>query len=447
MAARPPLPPATTRRPSGGVSGQEAVLHFLRRDPTLVFERGLGSRLWDHTGREYLDAISGTNGPAAVGHSHPAVAAAVAEQMRTLPSSFIVHDNVPLLRFCERVAAIAPGDLSRAYLCPGGGEAVEAAVKLAMRVTGRAGAVSLQGAYHGMSIGTMALGGIPDLREWLPDGARIRSFRQVPGPDTYRDGGADWAPRLAALEDELDRELPAAVIMELVQGPNGHVELPGDYCRGVANACRARGVIFIVDEVQTALGRCGSFWASDLVGVEPDIVVVGKAFGGGVPFGALIAAEQLVSEALEADPWHILTFANQPLQAAAGLAVLDVVDDERLVERARHLGDHARVRLGELAERYAVIGDVRGPGLFIGVDLVSDRETREPATAACREAWGYALEQGLVTWFGGAGNVLKLKPPLTTPDDDLDLMLDRIERVVAFVERRVHGRTPGGSAA
>lgn len=151
----------------------------------------------------------------------------------------------------------------------------------------------------------------------------------------------------------------------------------------------------------------------------------------------MVARADLVTPEIEASPWHILTFGNQPLQATAGLAVLDIVEEEGLVARARVLGDRARKRLHELASQYQVIGDIRGPGLFIGVDLVLDRESKVPATAACTLAREHALAIGLLTGFGGAGNVLKLKPPLTTGDDDFDAILDRYEELIAFVDSAV----------
>jgi 2,2-dialkylglycine decarboxylase (pyruvate) len=416
------------------------VLHALRRSRRLVFERASGVRVWDVEGREYLDAVSGTNGPALVGHAHPLVTEAVARQLAELPSTFIIHDSVPVVRFAERLAALAPAGLTKTFLCPGGGEAVEAAVKLACRVTGRTEVVSLQGAYHGMSLATMSLGGIRGLREWFPGGVRWPTFRQVPSADLYRPALGDAEAAVRALEASLDVEgfgPVAAFVMELVQGPGGHIVFPHEYYREIQRVCRERQVLLIVDEVQTALGRCGELWACDVFDVAPDMVVIGKAFGGGYPFGGVIVRDDLVDEEIERDPWHILTFMNQPLQAAAGLAVLDVVEQEGLVERARALGATARERLEALADKYEVVGDVRGPGLFIGVDLVTDRESRRPATDVCLDAWEFALDRGLLTWFGGSGNVLKFKPPLVTSDAELDEMLSRVEDVVAFVDERV----------
>jgi 4-aminobutyrate aminotransferase-like enzyme len=294
-----------------------------------------------------------------------------------------------------------------------------------------------------MSLAGMSLGGLPAYREWFPGRARWPGFQQVPLPHPYRPvvgTPGDWRPAVQALEATLDHGTyhnVAALILELVQGPGGHVELPADYVAEVRRICDRREVLLIVDEVQTGIGRCGANWASDLYQVRPDLVVIGKAFGGGFPFGGVVARADLVTPEIEAMPWHILTFGNQPLQAAAGLAVLDIVEEEGLVERARVLGDRARQRFRELAGRYPVIGDVRGPGLFLGVDLVVDRDSKVPATEACARARNHALDIGLLTGFGGAGNVLKLKPPLVTGDEDFAAMLDRYEELIAFVDSAV----------
>jgi 4-aminobutyrate aminotransferase-like enzyme len=266
----------------------------------------------------------------------------------------------------------------------------------------------------------------------------------VPNADTYRnplaEGPDAWQASARALENAMDGGYGqvAAFVMEVVQGPNGHVIFPPGYYQAVQRACRARGVLLIVDEIQTGLARCGATWASELFDVRPDLLVAGKALGGGVPFGALAVRADLVDDALEAEPWNILTFMNQPLAAAAGSAVLDVVDGERLVERAQRLGAEATSRFQELAGRFGAIGDVRGPGLFIGIDFVLDRASRQPATEICEAAWRFAVERGLLCQFGGiGGNVLKFKPPLTTPDDDFHRMLDLVEEVAGFIEQRV----------
>jgi 2,2-dialkylglycine decarboxylase (pyruvate) len=423
----------------------EYVLHAVKREKSLIFERAEGSRLWDVYGRVYLDTMAGSAGPAMVGHAHPLVREAVARQLAKLPSTNILHDSIPVIEFCSKLAGITPLGLTKTFLCTGGGEAIEAAIKFAIRVTGRVEVLSLTGAYHGMSLATMGLTGMPTLRKWLPGALRWPAFRQIPSADAYRpplgDAPDAWQAPVNALEADLDGASSgqvAAFLMEIVQGPNGHTLFPAEYYRAVQRVCRERGVLLIIDEVQTGLGRCGVNWACNLFDVHPDILVAGKAMGGGFPIGTFTTRKDLIPDGLEFEPWHMLTFMNQPLAAAAGLAVLDIIEKEGLVERARTLGAIATDWFRQLAQRFEVVGDVRGPGLFIGVDFVEDRQTKVPATAACRKAWDFALDHGLITQFGGIGsNVLKFKPPLTTPEADFKRMLEISADTVEFIQRQV----------
>lgn len=434
---------------------RQHVLHALRRSKSVMFQRAQGSRMWDINGKMYLDTMSGSAGPGMVGHAHPAVAEAVARQMAELPSVNLIHDSTTLVEFCTRIAALAPKGMSKTFLCTGGGEAIEAAIKFAMRITGRAEVLSLSGAYHGQSLATMGLGGMPALRRWMPGAARWPNFRQVPSADTYRpplgEGPDSCRAAIHALEADLDSASScqvAALVMEIVQGPNGHSLFEPEYYVGVQRVCRERQVLLIVDEIQTGLSRCGTTWACDLFDVRPDILVIGKALGGGFPIGAFITRPELIPDGFESEPWHMLTFMNQPLAAAAGLVVLDIMEKEQLAERARILGGQFTERFKSLARRYDVIGDVRGPGLFVGVDFVEDRNTKAPAAAACRKAWDFAIDKGLITQFGGfAGNVYKFKPPLTTPPEDFERMLKISEEMVAFIQTEVDCQRNASSVA
>jgi 4-aminobutyrate aminotransferase/4-aminobutyrate aminotransferase/(S)-3-amino-2-methylpropionate transaminase len=432
---------------------QEYVLHALRRPKSLIFERAQGSRIWDIHGKMYLDTMSGSAGPAMVGHAHPAVVAAVAQQMAKLPTVNLLHDSPVLIEFCAKMAKIAPKGMTKTFLCTGGGEAVEAAIKFAIRTTGRAEVLSLSGAYHGQSLATMGLGGMPAFRKWMPGAMRWPNFRQIPSADAYRpllgEGPDSCAAAIHALEADLDSASScqvAALLIEVVQGPNGHSVFEKDYYSGIQQICRKRGILLIVDEIQTGLGRCGSMWASDLFDVRPDILVVGKALGGGFPIGAFVTRKELIPDGMESEPWHMLTFMNQPVAAAAGSAVLDVLEAENLTEKAHTLGAQFSQRFRQLAQRYDVIGDVRGPGLFIGVDFVEDQATKVPATDACRKAWEFAIDNGLITQFGGfAANVYKFKPPLNTPKDDFESMIAISEKVVAFIQTEVDRQRKGSS--
>jgi 4-aminobutyrate aminotransferase/4-aminobutyrate aminotransferase/(S)-3-amino-2-methylpropionate transaminase len=294
---------------------------------------------------------------------------------------------------------------------------------------------------------------MPAFRKWMPGGVRWPNFRQIPSGDAYRpllgEGADSCASAVHALEADLDSSSSsqvAALIMEVVQGPNGHSIFEKDYYAGVQRVCRERGVLLIVDEIQTGLGRCGTTWASDLYDVRPDILVVGKALGGGFPIGAFVTRKELIPPGLESEPWHMLTFMNQPLAAAAGIAVLDIIEKENLTERARALGAQFTEFFTELAQRYDVIGDVRGPGLFVGVDFVEDQATKAPATDACRKAWEFAIDNGLITQFGGfAANVYKFKPPLTTPKEDFESMLGISQKMVTFIQAEVDRQRKGRS--
>jgi 4-aminobutyrate aminotransferase-like enzyme len=422
--------------------GQASVLHSARIDRNVILERGLGSTVWDNQGNTYLDLLSANMGPTMVGYGHPRVVDAVRRQFETLSSTRIVFDNSAQIDYCRELSEVSPFSAAKTYLCPGGGEANEAAVKLAMVITGRPGVVSLAGAYHGQSVGTMSLCGMPALRDRIPPQLRLGSYRQVIPGHRYRpwsEEGPDWRESLAALEADLARSPDvAAFIMEPIQAVAGHVEYVPEFCDAVARLCERFGILLIVDEVQTGLGRCGQWWACEIYGIKPDILTIGKAGGGGMPFGAVIANADLIDDAVEREPWHLLTAQGHPVQAAAGSAVLAVIREEGLVERSRVLGERAAAAFRELADSYEAIGDVRCPGLFIGVDLVEERDTRAPATAACAGAWDHAMSSGLITEFAGrAQNVMKFKPPLTTSDSELEQMLERSERVIRYVDERV----------
>jgi 4-aminobutyrate aminotransferase-like enzyme len=423
------------------------VMHSNKVAPSIVFERAQGVRLWDVNGKEYLDFVSSNHGPAMVGHSHPRVVEAIQKQAEQLISTAIIYDNLPLVQLCEKMSQITPEGLDKTYICPGGGEANEGAIKLAMHLTGRDEVVSVTGAYHGQSIGTMWLCGVPSLRDQVPTALRAPNQLQIIDGNPYRawphSGEIDWQSSLDDLEKlAIEKESIAAVIIEPIQGVAGHIQFGREYYERLGDICRTAGILLIADEIQTALGRCGSMWASDLVGLRPDIITTGKAFGGGLPYGAVTIRSDLVTAETEQTPWHMVSAQGNPLQAAAALAVIAIVEDEHLVERSQSLGELATKRFQEMAERYEVIGDVRGPGLFIGVELVEDRETKAPASEACDGAWLKALDDGLLTNFAGIdANTFKFAPPLTVSDDDFDLMLDRAEQVVADVDRRVRGRS------
>lgn len=426
--------------------GTEAILHGFKTPHEVVFTEGRRHLLWDRDGNQYFDMLSGTMGTAMVGHSHPTVVEAVRGQVDKLITNLYFYDNDRAIEFAQRMAEIAPAGLeqTKTLLCPGGGEGIEAAVKLAMRATGKSEVLSLSGAYHGQSLGTMSLGGIPKLRSWIPGGMRWPSFRQVASPRDFEasDGMDDEeaaAAAVLALEAGIDRggwDQVAAFVLEVCQGPNGHVMFPQAYYREAQRVCRERGILIIVDEVQTGLGRCGAMWASELVGLVPDMFVFGKALGGGVPSGGVVVKGDLVTEEMETTGWHWLTFMNQPLQAAAGVAVLDVVRNEDLVDRAGKLGDRSKAQLEGCVERYETLTAVHGAGLFLAVEFNDDGDGSRAAKAG-KDAYLHGLEHGTLTYAGGKGNILKFKPPLIISDEECDEMLASFEQVLAYADAQI----------
>jgi 4-aminobutyrate aminotransferase-like enzyme len=394
-----------------------------------------------------LDLLSANMGPTMVGHCHPVVTEAVTAQLAKLSSCRILFDNEAQVEYCNDLAKVSPFEESMTYLCPGGGEANEAAIKLAILLTGRPGVLGLEGAYHGQSIGTMSLCGMPSFRERIPPSLRLAAFEQIVPGHQYRpwtESELSWAESLAALEERLEKKCDvAALIIEPIQAVAGHMLFEPEFIVALRDLCKRYGIIIIADEIQTALGRCGEMWASDIYGIAPDMITIGKGAGGGLPFGAVMVNATLIDEGVERQPWHILTAQGNPLQAAAGRAVLQIIHDEDLVQRSRSLGAVATARFEEFAATREIVGDVRGPGLFIGVDLVTDRETREPATEACVGAFELGLELGIITDFSGVGaNVLKFKPPLTVSDADFEIMLEKVELLIdTIAERQVSSRS------
>jgi len=420
-------------------------LSWLGKEQGIIFDSASGAIIRDTNGKEYIDAISGTNGPLLIGHSHPKLTEALEKQSRKLSHILGIYDNIPVIQLCEKLASITPATITKSYICTGGGEAVEAALKLIMKVTGKSEFFSLHYSYHGLSLGTMSLGGIPSLREWIPGGLRWPGFQQVPNPYCYRcPFGADVKncelecvkALIAALDHGTSNQV-AGLIIEPVQGPGGHIEIPRKYFDEVQRICRDRGLLLITDEVQTGLGRCGSWFASDLYDVKPDVVIIGKALGGGYPIGAASFSDRIAAPEVETETWHSLTFQNDPLGAAVGLAVLDVIESEKLIERASMVGKRIKERLQAMAHRFKIIGDIRGPGLYIGVELVRDKKTKQPIVKETAEGVGYARELGLITFTGGAGNVMKIKPPLVITDAQIERMLELFVKTFAYIESKI----------
>ena len=368
-----------------------------QRDVVIV--RGRGARLWDEGGREYIDCVGG-HGVVNVGHCHPAVVEAIQRQAETLITCPTVFGNDVRARLLERLVALAPGGMERAYLGNSGTEAVEAALKFARLATGRTGFVAAKGSFHGRTMGALSATWEPKYRG--PYEPLVPGFLHVP----YND--------LSAMDAAIGEDT-AGVILEVVQGEGGVNVGDGEYLCGAQALCRERGAMLIIDEVQTGFGRTGRMFACEHYGLEPDLMPVAKAIAGGVPMGACLIGPRVENLA---PGLHGTTFGGNPLACAAALATLDVLESEGLAAQAERKGRWALERLRAIDSR--LIREVRGKGLMLGVDL---RKRVTPYLRALADEGVMALPAG--------STVLRLLPPLVISDEDLATVCDAVERVLS----------------
>ncbi|WP_415949347.1 diaminobutyrate--2-oxoglutarate transaminase family protein [Streptomyces sp. KLOTTS4A1] len=428
---------------------RESAARTYARSLPIVPVRARGLTIEGADGRRYLDCLSGA-GTLALGHNHPVVLEAIREVLDSGAPLHVLDLATPVKdAFTTELFATLPkqlADRARVQFCgPAGTDAVEAALKLARTATGRSGLLAFTGAYHGMTAGALeASGGAQDVR-----------VTRLPFPQDYRcpfgtggEAGAELSARWTAslLDDpKSGTGLPAGMIVEPVQGEGGVLPAPDGWLRRMRALTAERGIPLIADEVQTGVGRTGAFWAVEHSGIVPDVMVLSKAIGGSLPLAVLVYRDDL-------DVWepgaHAGTFRGNQLAMAAGAATLAHVRENHLAERAASLGARMLTQLGELATAHACVGEVRGRGLMIGVELV-DPEGADgasgplPAAPALAAAVQRAcLERGLIVELGGRhSGVVRLLPPLTITDEQATAVLDRLaDAVQAACEAHRTGR-------
>ena len=373
----------------------------------IVIERGEGTRVYDVDGREYLDFVGGL-AVTALGHAHPAVTKAVAEQAERLVHVSNLYYTTPMIELARLLVEHSP--LDRVFFCNSGAEAVEAAIKLARRYGhdergGAHGVIAMEDGFHGRSLGALAATGTARYRE--PFAPMPPGFRHVPWND------------LDALRAATD-EGTVAVLMEPVQGEGGVNEPAEGYLRGVRDWCDERGLLLILDEIQTGVGRTGALWAHEREGVEPDVMCVAKGLAGGLPIGAVLAREALAGHLVPGD--HGTTFGANPVTAAAGAAVLRHILDNDVLGAARRASERLTARLRAMEDRLPAVTEVRGRGLLLAVSLSA--EVAPDVVAACRE-------RGLLV-----NNVrpdrIRLMPPLIVEDGEIDRACDILEEAIRW---------------
>jgi 4-aminobutyrate aminotransferase-like enzyme len=400
----------------------------LSYDEPLKIVRGWKQFLFDETGRRFLDVY---NNVPLVGHSHPRVVEAVRKQIAVLNTNTrYLHDNI--VRYAERLTNKLPEPLKVCYFLNSGSEANELALRLAQAHTGREDVIVLENAYHG---NTTTLIDISPYKFNGPGGRGKKSWVHIaPMPDDYRgpykrddpQAGSKYARAVAEI---LDRVKPAAYIAESLPSVGGQIVFPPGYLNDVYKSVREAGGVCISDEVQVGFGRLGHwFWGFEMQNVVPDIVVLGKPIGNGFPLAAVITTPEIAAS-FNNGMEFFSTFGGNPVACAAGLAVLDVLEQEMLQENARAVGDYLLDAL--LALEHETLGDVRGSGMFLGIELVRDRKTLEPATAEASRVVNRMRERGILAGTDGPHhNVIKLRPPLCFTKEDADRLVRVLEEVI-----------------
>ena len=410
-----------------------AIFHYYKKP--LMIVAGRGQYLFDDTGRRYLDGFGGIV-TVSVGHCHPHVVAAANRQNETLQhtTTIYLHPNIAL--YAQALASKLPGKLKVCYFVNSGSEANDLAILMARAFTGNFDLIALRNGYHGGSQSTMAL---TSHHTWKFNTPHNFGVHHAVAPDLYRgrwtspDSGTQYAEEISSVIEFATPGKVAGFIAESIQGVGGSVVYPDGYLSEAYRHVRAAGGLCIADEVQTGFGRTGSpFWGFETQGVVPDIVTMAKGIGNGCPLGAVVTTPEIA--VCLAERIHFNTFGGNPVTCAQGHAVLEVIENEGLQANSLKMGDLLMDGLRALQEKHSIIGQVRGRGLMIGCELVTDREAKTPAKAECLRVFEKCREQGLLLGKGGLhGNTLRIKPPMCIHAGDVEFLLSALDEALASV--------------
>src|SRR4051794_34310540 len=399
----------------------------------VVAAEGSGATLTDVDGNTFIDFTGGV-GCLNVGHAHPHVVAAAQEQIaRFTHTDFTIVPYEVYVELAERLTALVPIPNAKAAFFNAGTEAVENAVKFARSYTKRPAVIGFEGAFHGRTLLSMTL-----TSKTHPYKAGLGPFApevyRVPSPNEYR--GPDTATALAALEralvTQVAAETVAAIVVEPVQGEGGFVVAPREFMQGLRRICDEHGIVLVVDEVQTGFARTGTLFAIEQYGIEPDLLLMAKSIAGGLPLSAVVGKPEIMDA--PGDSAVGGTYVGNPVAQAAALAVLDVIEEEGVVERAGAIGETIRARMNGWRDRFPQVGHVRGLGAMLAIELVLDPETKEPAPDLASKVAEAAAERGLLLLKSGIySNCIRVLCPLTIGDAELDEALDVWEQALEAV--------------
>jgi 4-aminobutyrate aminotransferase / (S)-3-amino-2-methylpropionate transaminase / 5-aminovalerate transaminase len=400
----------------------------------IVAQEGRGATLTDVDGNVFIDFTGGV-GCLNVGHAHPRVVEAATEQLgRFVHTDFTVVPYEPYIELAERLLALAPfREPAKAVFFNAGTEAVENAVKFARLYTKRPAVIAFEGAFHGRTLLSMTLTSRPHPYK-LGMGPLAPEVYRTPFPQDYR--GPDVETALAELRQlfltQVAAEQVAAIIVEPVQGEAGFLPAGQQFMQGLRSICDEHGICLIDDEVQTGYGRTGKLFAIEHYGVEPDLITVAKSIAGGFPLSGVLGKAEILDAAHDGAVGG--TYVGNPVAQAAALAVLDVIDEEGLIDRASAIGDTIRARMLAWQERFPAIAEVRGLGAMLAIELVEDRATKQPAPKLVQAVIDAAVQRGLLLLKAGVhGNVIRVLSPLVITDAELDEALAVWEDALADV--------------
>ena len=407
---------------------------FLYYKKPIMLVEGRMQYVWDEQGKRYLDALGGIV-TVSVGHCHPQVVAAASRQNETLQHSTTIYLQPNIAEYARELAAKMPGDLKVCYFVNSGSEANDLALLMARAYTGNYDVIALRNAYHGGNAATM---GLTAHRTWKFNVPHSFGVHHALAPDPYRgewgrddvDAGKKYAADVQQLIDYATSGQIAAFIAESIQGVGGCVVFPDDYLKHAYEHVRAAGGVCIADEVQAGFGRTGThFWGFETQGVIPDIVTMAKGIGNGCPLGAVVTTPKIA--ATIATRTHFNTFGGNPVVCAQGKAVLEVIARERLQENALKIGNRLLEGLNQLTQKHNLIGDVRGKGLMLGIELVKDRKSKEPAKEECAQIVESCKEMGLLLGKGGLwGQTIRFSPPMCLHEQDADFLLAVLDQAL-----------------
>src|SRR5256884_5336048 len=408
---------------------------FLYYKKPLMLVEGKMQYVWDEHGCRYLDALGGIV-TVSVGHCHSDVVDVARRQSETLQHSTTIYLHPNIAEYAQKLAAKMPGDLKVCYFVNSGSEANDLALLMARAYSGNYDVIALRNAYHGGSTLAMSLTGN---RAWKFNIPHSFGVHHAITPDPYRglwdrddvDAGKKYALDVKNLIDYATSGHVAAFIAESIQGVGGCIVFPDSYLKHAYEHVRAVGGLCIADEVQTGFGRTGThYWGFETQGVIPDIVTMAKGIGNGCPLGAVVTTPKIA--AALAQRIHFNTYGGNPVVCAQGSAVLDVIDREKLQANSLKIGNRILAGLNELKAKHQLIGDVRGKGLLLGIELAKDRQSKEPAKEECAQVMETCNELGLLLGKGGLwGQTIRFSPPMCINEQDADFLLEVLDRALA----------------